>query len=114
MIFSSSYLRWLSCLDCDLYSSASVVLRFIEDLVRPASVIVFYDWHAFEREGRPEAFGERTAFSEWPLKSRFQTLVNTEEGPAAFTLRPIRISKRLPPYCFTTAPKRLQFLYGAG
>lgn len=52
-------------IDCDLYESARVVLKFIEPLLTDGSVIIFDDWYCFR--GNPE-LGEQRAFNEWKNK----------------------------------------------
>jgi O-methyltransferase len=54
--------------DCDLYTSTRDVLRYVEDLLVPGSIVIFDDWYAFRN---PETEGEGRAFSEWSLRSRF-------------------------------------------
>jgi O-methyltransferase len=58
--------------DCDLYSSAKVVLAFVEDLVQVGTVLIFDDWYAFCDEEDMKGFGEQKAFNEWPLKDAFE------------------------------------------
>jgi hypothetical protein len=49
-------------IDCDLYESAKVVLKFIEPLLVDGTVLVFDDWYCFR--GNPN-LGEQRAFREW-------------------------------------------------
>lgn len=49
-------------IDCDLYESARVVLRFIESLLTEGTVLIFDDWYTFR--GNPN-LGEQRAFREW-------------------------------------------------
>jgi hypothetical protein len=49
-------------IDCDLYLSTVPVLRFIEDLLQPGTVIVFDDWNCFLAD--PDR-GERRAWREF-------------------------------------------------
>jgi hypothetical protein len=49
-------------IDCDLYESTRVVLKFIEPLLVDGSVLIFDDWYAFR--GNP-GLGEQRAFREW-------------------------------------------------
>ncbi len=49
-------------IDCDLYESTKVVLKFIEPLLVDGTVIIFDDWYSFR--GNP-ALGEQRAFGEW-------------------------------------------------
>ena len=58
--------------DCDLYSSAKVVLAFIEYLVQVGTILIFDDWYAFSNEEDMRDFGEQKAFNEWPLKAAFE------------------------------------------
>ncbi|WP_044252706.1 hypothetical protein [Isosphaera pallida] len=48
--------------DCDLYSSAKVVLEFITPLMVDGTILIFDDWYCFR--GHPQR-GERAAFAEW-------------------------------------------------
>ena len=50
--------------DCDLYSSTSVVLAFIEDLIDEGSIVIFDDWYM---PGGDTNCGEKRAFTEWPF-----------------------------------------------
>ena len=52
----------LCVIDCDLYSSARLVLEFLEQLVGEACVILFDDWTSFENQ---ETRGEQKAFTEF-------------------------------------------------
>jgi len=58
--------------DCDLYSSAKVVLAFVEHLVQVGTILIFDDWYAFSNEADMRNFGEQKAFNEWPLKDAFE------------------------------------------
>jgi hypothetical protein len=49
-------------IDCDLYESAKVVLKFISPLLVDGTVIIFDDWYCFRGDPR---FGEQRAFTEW-------------------------------------------------
>jgi hypothetical protein len=49
-------------IDCDLYESTKVVLKFVEPLLVDGTVIIFDDWYSFR--GNP-ALGEQRAFAEW-------------------------------------------------
>ena len=78
-------LDWASIIhiDCDIYTSTKGALQFVEDLIRPGSVIIFDDWHAFDdsdRKGIGEMFGEKRAFNEWPLQNRFDELFDSVHG----------------------------------
>ncbi|MDE3180562.1 MAG: hypothetical protein KGM47_12995 [Acidobacteriota bacterium] len=48
--------------DCDLYESAKVVLKFIEPLLIDGTILIFDDWFCFR--GNP-GLGEQRAFNEW-------------------------------------------------
>jgi O-methyltransferase len=52
----------VTLIDCDLYSSTVDVLRFLEDLLQPGSIILFDDWNCFEAS---DDMGERRAFREF-------------------------------------------------
>lgn len=49
-------------IDCDLYESAKIVLKFIEPLLVDGTVLIFDDWYCFR--GNPD-LGEQRAFTEW-------------------------------------------------
>lgn len=49
-------------IDCDLYESAKVALKFIEPLIVDGTVLIFDDWYCFR--GNPN-LGEQRAFAEW-------------------------------------------------
>lgn len=49
-------------IDCDLYESTKVVLKFIEPLLVDGTVLIFDDWYCFR--GNPD-LGEQRAFAEW-------------------------------------------------
>ncbi len=66
--------------DCDLYTSARIVLEFIKPLLMDGTIIVFDDWYSFR--GNPN-LGEQRAFNEW--KATMTDWIFTEyqkEGPA--------------------------------
>ena len=52
----------LCVIDCDLYSSARLVLEFLGPLVGEACVMLFDDWTSFENQ---ETRGEQKAFTEF-------------------------------------------------
>ncbi len=54
--------------DCDLCTSTKTVLAWIEDLVDVGTVLLFDEWGCFP-DGSES--GERRAFSDWALSSRF-------------------------------------------
>ncbi len=49
-------------IDCDLYESTKVVLKFISPLLVDGTVIIFDDWYSFRGDPR---LGEQRAFAEW-------------------------------------------------
>ena len=49
-------------IDCDLYSSAVPVLKFIENRIVDGSIVMFDDWFCYR--GRPDR-GVARAFNEW-------------------------------------------------
>ena len=51
-------------IDCDLYTSTRAVLKFIESLIVPGTILIFDDWDAFKNED-VENMGERKACKEW-------------------------------------------------
>lgn len=65
--------------DCDLYSSAKMVLEFVKPLLTDGTIIIFNDWYCFR--GNP-VLGEQRAFNEW--KATMTDWMFTEyqkEGP---------------------------------
>ena len=53
----------VAVIDCDLYESASQVLRFLaDDLLRDGTILVMDDWNAFDGD---DDRGERLAFKEF-------------------------------------------------
>lgn len=52
-------------IDCDLYTSTKVALKFIEPLLTDGTIIIFDDWFCFK--GNPN-LGEQKAFWEWQEK----------------------------------------------
>jgi hypothetical protein len=52
----------IAVIDCDLYSSTVPVLRWLDDLLQPGSILMMDDWQAFD--GDPEK-GQQRALSEW-------------------------------------------------
>ena len=72
-------------IDCDLYESTKDVLLFIESLLRPNSIIIFDDWHAFDYLSGPEEaqnMGQQKAFMEWSLNHRFQEFYDAFQARA--------------------------------
>jgi len=77
-------------IDSDLYVSAKDVLKFLDDLVQPGTFLIFDDWNTFvtsNDSGDIEQLGERKAFREWPLSSRFDEFYESVHGKA-FLMRP--------------------------
>ena len=65
--------------DCDLYESTKVVLKFVEPLLVDGTVLIFDDWYAFR--GNP-ALGEQRAFHEWaPTLPHLTFTEFQKEGP---------------------------------
>lgn len=76
-------------IDSDLYVSARDALSFLGDLVGAGTILIFDDWHTFEVSndaGDIERLGERKAFHEWPLSSRFEELYDSVHGKAFLML----------------------------
>lgn len=66
-------------IDCDLYESAKVVLKFIEPLMTDGTVLIFDDWYCFR--GNPD-LGEQRAFREWAASKPDWTFTEYQkEGP---------------------------------
>lgn len=66
-------------IDCDLYESARVVLKFIEPLLVDGTIIIFDDWYAYR--GNP-GMGEQRAFREWTATMPEWTFTEYQkEGP---------------------------------
>jgi O-methyltransferase len=54
-------------IDCDLYESAKLALKFVEPLMVDGTVLIFDDWYNFR--GNPYR-GEQRAFTEWVRATR--------------------------------------------
>lgn len=66
-------------IDCDLYESAKIVLKFIEPLLIDGTVLIFDDWYCFR--GNPD-LGEQRAFTEWAQSKPDWTFTQYQkEGP---------------------------------
>jgi hypothetical protein len=52
----------VAVIDCDLYTSTVPVLRWLDDLVQPGSILMMDDWRAF---GDDPAKGQQLALREW-------------------------------------------------
>ena len=52
----------IALVDCDLYASTVLVLRFLTDLLQDGSILLFDDWNCFDRSDEK---GERRAFREF-------------------------------------------------
>ena len=76
--------RHLVHVDCDLYESTVLVLRFVEPILEAGSIIVFDDWHSFDYKDNPEDWGEQRAFREWPSHEKFERLAEHPEWNCAF------------------------------
>lgn len=66
-------------IDCDLYESTKVVLKFIEPLLVDGTILIFDDWYAFRGNltlGEQRAFHERAPTQSHLTFSEFQ-----KEGP---------------------------------
>ncbi len=63
--------------DCDLYESTVDVLKFIDPLLQPGSVVYFDDFFHFQ--GDP-ARGEQKAIGEWLEKSRWKLNPHLQAG----------------------------------
>ena len=74
--------------DSDLYESTKDVLRWIDDLALPGSVLIFDDWYSFSGNPDPENFGEQRAFAEWANRHHWELLADTKDANVAF----VRIS----------------------
>lgn len=59
-------------IDCDLYSSARDVLRFVEDRVQDGTIMLFDDYYCYR--GNPQ-FGVRRAFEQWLKQTGIQATV---------------------------------------
>ena len=70
--------------DSDLYESTRDALSWIEDLAMPGSVIIFDDWYSFSSLDKPEHFGEKRAFAEWPDRPNWKLLFETSNANIAF------------------------------
>ena len=60
--------------DCDLYDSTKVVLKWVEDYIDVGTILIFDDYFSFDRENNPEEFGEKKAFGEWKYKDCFEEM----------------------------------------
>jgi O-methyltransferase len=67
----------VAMLDCDLYSSTTVALTWIDDLLAPGSVVIFDDWDAYGddrdswEDGQRRAMKEHAARSQWVFEELF-------------------------------------------
>lgn len=65
--------------DCDLYESTKVALKFVEPLLVDGTVVIFDDWYCFR--GNPN-LGEQRAFNEWAKGlTNWQFTEYQKEGP---------------------------------
>jgi O-methyltransferase len=72
-------------IDCDLYTSTKAVLKFIESLIVPGTILIFDDWDAFKDED-VENMGERKAFKEWTMYECFDNFVDFGGCGRAFVM----------------------------
>lgn len=73
--------------DCDLYSSTRDAMAWMDDLLRPGSVLLFDDWFSYgdaPGRGQPRAFGEFLAARP---DLRAEALWEFENNGKAFVLR---------------------------
>ena len=73
--------------DCDLYSSTKDVLRFVEDIVGPGTILIFDYWYSFRKNETVERWGERRAYGEWSLNDRFVEFYDVPNHIKAFVMR---------------------------
>jgi hypothetical protein len=74
--------------DCDLYLSTKEVLRFVEDIIGPGTILIFDDWYSFRKEAEDiENLGERRAFREWGMRDRFFEFHDIVNANKAFIMR---------------------------
>jgi O-methyltransferase len=52
----------IAVIDCDLYSSTVPVLRWLDELMRPGSIVMMDDWRSY---GDDPLKGQQLAFGEW-------------------------------------------------
>jgi hypothetical protein len=70
--------------DCDLFTSTCCVLNFLEQFLSVPTIIIFDDWYTFMNKDDPENYGERRAFSEWPVHREFRSLWDSGDWNVAF------------------------------
>ena len=77
----------IAVVDCDLYSSTVPVLRWLDDLLQPGSILMMDDWRAF---GDDAEKGQQRALTEW-LELRndiaLEEMFDFEATGRAFRLR---------------------------
>ena len=61
----------VAVIDCDLYTSTVPVLRWLDDLVQPGSILLMDDWSAFGDDPRK---GQQLALHEWSQRRPDLTL----------------------------------------
>jgi O-methyltransferase len=80
----------LCVVDCDLYSSSTAVLRFVEPLLGDQSILFFDDWEDFGKgavKGEPKAFAEFLERNAQVLEARpFEDLVALGGKGKAFVI----------------------------
>ena len=74
-------------LDCDLYSSTSTALNWLEGLITDKTVLVFDDWYSFT-EG--EELGQQRALKEFQQRNRhlkFSPVMEYDDNGKVFLVR---------------------------
>lgn len=59
-------------IDCDLYESTRVVLRWVEEYMDVGTILIFDDYFSFDKMDNPEDYGEKKAFREWKYHTCFE------------------------------------------
>ena len=49
----------IALIDCDLYSSTALVLKFIRNMLMDKTILIFDDWNCFDGDSQK---GQRRAF----------------------------------------------------
>jgi hypothetical protein len=68
----------VAMLDCDIYSSTKLALRWIDDLIAPGSVVILDDWDAYGddesswEDGQRRALAEHRPRSKWVFEELFR------------------------------------------
>jgi O-methyltransferase len=74
-------------LDCDLYSSTSTALSWLEGLIADKTVVLFDDWYSFT-EG--EEYGQQRALAEFLQRNpslKFEPEADYESNGRTFIVR---------------------------